>query len=115
MYNVIIINDKSITGKVFDDDIAAIEYFAEQGPKNEKVIFHCGDDNYIRFWDEHWKYAVYKHVDDDDNDDEWFMFFDDECNINPRAYVEDCAATNAYIKVYVYDVQQHILLAGFCR
>lgn len=112
MYNVIIINDKSITGKVFDDDIAAIEYFAEQGPKNEKVIFHCGDDNFIRVWDEHLQYAVYKHADDDD---EWFTFFDDDSTIDPRAYVEGCGATNAYIEVFVYDIQQHVISAGFCR
>lgn len=114
MYNVTIINDKSITGKVFESAMAAIEYFAEQGPKNEKVIFHCDMDNIIRVWDEHLQYAVYKHVDMDD-DDEWFTFFDDECNINPRAYVEGCAATNAYIEVFVYDIQQHVLSAGFCR
>lgn len=114
MYNVIIINDKSITGKVFESAYEAINYFAEQGPKNEKVIFHCNMDNIIRVWDETLNYAIFKR----DEEEEWFAFVDDDDFMNIEQYVKHGAESNLYLDIVIYDIHHRDVKAEWhkkCR
>lgn len=114
MYNVIIINGNNISGKVFASAHKAINYFAEVGPKNEKVIFHCNMDNIVRVWVETLKYAIFKR----DDEEEWFSFVDDDDFFNVDFNVKHYAECRLYSDIVIYNIHQNTVQAEWhkqCR